>query len=100
MTDSTLDLARRCPECEELGKPYGVRPAPERRGQLHIFVCANDRCKKVGRTWIVQIRPDGTVPEPTLNREKQFPQDEGTARQRIEDARARADSVNRNSLER
>jgi len=99
MSDTTFDEARRCPECKELGQPAGVRPMESRRqGQLHIFRCQNERCKKFERDWIVQVRPDGTIPEPTLNREKSFPEDRGVARGRIERARLAIDKLNQQSL--
>jgi len=93
MSDSTLEEARRCPACNEPGLANGTRPAPERwQGTLHLFKCVNQRCLKVDRTWIVQIRPDGTIPEATLNREKNYPMIEGMpTRERINRARASVD---------
>lgn len=102
MTDTTLDQARRCPTCEELGRSAGTRPADSknrRAGILHIFRCENERCKKFGRDWVVQVRPDGTIPEPTTNREKSFYVDKTTARSKIEKARSGFDSLVRQTLE-
>jgi hypothetical protein len=101
MVDSTLDEARRCPTCNELGKSAGRRPLPKKKfepppGELHIFRCANTRCKRFDRDWIVQVRPDGTVPEPTTNREKSFPTTGGvSARERIERAQRNADHLSK-----
>lgn len=100
MTDSTFDKARRCPSCDQLGRAAGVVPAETRRqGSFHVFKCENERCQKFDRDWIVQVRPDGTVPEPTTNREKSFPQDKGVAKGRIEKARNYADNLVNQSLE-
>jgi len=100
MSDTTFDQARRCPVCSELGQPAGVRPMESRRqGKLHVFKCANQRCKKFDRDWIVQVRPDGTVPEPTKHREKSFPEDRGVARARIDRARASLDRLVQQSLD-
>lgn len=97
--DSTLDVARRCPTCEELGKAVGTRPCPERyMGVFHIYRCENTRCARQGRDWLIQIRPDGSIPEPTTNREKSFPQEKGVARGRIEAARAKADMSLKDSI--
>lgn len=99
MTDTTYDTARRCPTCEQLGQRIGTRSLPERgQGSLHIFRCQNDRCPKSGRDWIVQVRPDGSIPEPNTNREKSFPQEKGVARSRIEKAQASADRSMNQSL--
>lgn len=103
MSDTTFDEARRCPECQELGVAAGTSPVDAknyRAGRLHIFNCANQRCKKYDRQWVIQVRADGTIPEPTLNREKSFPNvDRATARARIEKARAGADNLVRQTLE-
>lgn len=102
MSDTTLDEARRCPECQELGRANGTRPADpgnRRAGLLHLFRCENTRCRRTGRDWVVQVRPDGTIPEPTTNREKSFYVDKSAARGRIEKARAGFDNLVRQSLE-
>lgn len=100
MSDTTFDEARRCSTCGELGQPYGVKPLENRRrGSLHVFKCQNKRCKKYDRDWLVQVRPDGTIPEPTLDREKSFPEDRGVAKARIERARASVDRLVQQSLD-
>lgn len=98
MPDTTLEDARRCYRCEEPGIAIGTRPCPERRmGIFHMFRCANERCKGYGRDWLVQVRPDGTIPDATMNREKMFPVDKD-ARERIDKARARADATLNQSI--
>lgn len=102
MTDTTFDQARRCPTCQELGRASGTRPADtknRRAGTLHIFRCENTRCKRYDRDWLVQVRADGTIPDPTTDREKSFPLERGTARERIEKARASVDKLVRQTLE-
>lgn len=102
MSDTTFDEARRCPACEELGQAAGIRDADStnrRAGKLHIFRCQNQRCKKYNRDWVVQVRADGTIPDPTKNREKSFPIDKNAARGKIERARAGVDNLVRQSLE-
>lgn len=100
MGDTTLDEARRCPTCGELGQAVGVRPMESmRQGKLHVFRCQNTRCMKHDRDWLVQVRPDGTIPEPSKNREKSFPEDRGVARGRIDKARASVDRLVQQSLD-
>jgi hypothetical protein len=61
MPDSTLELAKRCPDCKEPGDFQQELPGP-RRSKVKVYVCRNDRCKTKGETWIVQINADGTIP--------------------------------------
>lgn len=102
MPDSTFEEARRCPTCQEPGDVDSKRPytGPERYlGTLWVFICKNERCKRYERTWVVQVRPDGTIPEPTLNREKLFPRDPGSHQARVAKARANVDDLVNRSLE-
>lgn len=102
MSDTTLEEARRCPECQEMGRSAGTRMAEagnRRAGLLHIFRCENTRCKKHNRDWIVQIRADGTIPEPSLNREKSFYIDKANARTKINKAREGFDRLVEQTLE-
>jgi len=98
--DTTYDTARRCYRCNELGQHIGTRPAPERRmGSFHVYQCRNERCVGFERDWIIQVRPDGTIPTPETNREKSFPMEEGVSRKaRTDAARARVDELLRESL--
>lgn len=90
--DTTLDEARRCPCCEELGNL--LRKTRISNGFLHVFTCENSRCKKKDREWIVQVRPDGTIPTPSKNRDKQFYVDPGVAKSRTEAIRRQLDIQN------
>jgi hypothetical protein len=98
MTESTFETAKRCPRCQQPGRQNSIQPAPERHmGNIHIYSCANDRCDRAGRTWIIQVRPDGSIPEPTMHRDKSFPMD-GNSAERIARSRARMDEIQNQSL--
>ena len=73
MTDTTLDEARRCPKCEQPGVENNRRPI--RGGGTSIeFGCRNERCRWYNQPgWIVDVRPDGTLPNPDRHRSKAFP---------------------------
>jgi hypothetical protein len=60
--NTTFEIAKKCPTCREAGEEVSVQPAPGGNGQVHIFACRNERCKDVDERWIVQTRPDGTIP--------------------------------------
>jgi hypothetical protein len=103
MPDTTLEEARRCPTCTEPGDIESRKPftgAERYLGTLWVFVCKNQRCKRYDRTWVVQVRPDGTIPEATLHREKNFPLADGSHRERVERARATVDDLVNRSFER
>jgi hypothetical protein len=78
MTKTTIEEAKSCPKCGEPGVPAGTFPA---RGagvppgsMNHRFECRNSRCRWNGEICrIVTIRPDGSIPEPTTKRDKQYP---------------------------
>lgn len=73
MTDTTLDAARRCPKCEQPGVEENRRHM--RGGGMSItFGCHNERCRWYGQPgWVVDVRPDGTLPDPDRHRSKAFP---------------------------
>lgn len=102
MAEPTYEEAKRCPRCEQPGAENGSRPAPERHmGRLQIFKCLNERCARFEGIWIVQIRPDGSIPEPTINREKNYPVMGGmSTKERIAKARADIDNLNQSSITR
>lgn len=74
---TTLEEARRCPKCRQPGELSRQIPAP--RGatpgaRMHIFVCKNNRCRWNGEVCrVVQVNPDGSIPEPTKH-VKSFPE--------------------------
>lgn len=70
--DTTYDTARRCPICEELGAEISKKPF--RNGSKQItFQCRNERCRWYNTNYTISVRPDGTIPEPTLLRDKHYP---------------------------
>lgn len=72
--DTTIDEARRCPKCEELGQETNVKPGPSRGSKEISFTCKNDRCQWFDQVCrVVTIRADGSIPEPTTRRTKNFP---------------------------
>jgi hypothetical protein len=76
VTDTTLDEARRCPKCQEQGMFVASRPAHGARPgtKLDSFRCDNERCKWYGEICrIIQINPDGSIPQAIMKRDKQFP---------------------------
>lgn len=67
--------ARRCYECKMVGAEKGRsagRTGVMRGSTIITLECKNSRCSNNNTPWIVQIRPDGSIPEPTLDREKEF----------------------------
>lgn len=103
MPDSTFEEAKRCPTCTEPGDVESRKPfrGTERYlGTLWVFICKNERCPRYERTWVVQVRPDGTIPEPTLHREKNFPMyDKGHHQANVAKARASVDDLINRSYE-
>lgn len=82
MTSSWED-ASRCPADQSPGKEQGKRPF--NGGQLITLTCQNTRCEYNDTGWVVQIRPDGTIPEPTTERDKFFPKLAGWQKERARD---------------
>jgi len=74
LPDSTFEEAKRCPKCNEPGREVAETKAKDLVSIVHIFACENVRCLEVGERWLVQTRPDGSVPQPDETRgEKAFP---------------------------
>lgn len=71
--DTTIDEARRCPKCQELGKKVLEAPGNSRGSKELTYTCENDRCKWYGQTCsVVTVRSDGSIPDPNRHRAKQF----------------------------
>lgn len=86
MTDTTFEEAKRCPICSVPGQVL------KRSGRMHTFICENDRCQKNGRTWVVEPRSDGSLPDPNRVIENPFHRhDRVLIDQRIAGMRALAD---------
>jgi hypothetical protein len=82
---ASWDEARRCDvhgdPGKETGRVYGQGTA---RGSKFVTLeCARKDCP-IG-TWIVQIRPDGSIPDKTTERDKHFPKLPGWRRERGRD---------------
>lgn len=73
---ASYEEASRCPKCKEVGRLANKRSIKNIRGAtIHIFECHNEKCKWFNESgWMVQVNPDGSVPNPDVNRPKQFPQ--------------------------
>lgn len=72
---ANLDDALHCPKCKQPGNPVASHNSTGAKGQpvvVHSVKCENERCRWYDTTWIVQVNPDGTVPERKAG-EKEFP---------------------------
>lgn len=97
--DTTIDEARRCPKCQELGEET-KREHTRRGGKELTFTCQNERCIWYGQTCsVVTVRPDGSIPDPNLHRQKQFNKgpDRTEQVQAMLDAQLRAERTGQNN---
>lgn len=70
--DTTIDTARRCSKCNELGEETKVERLPRGAKEL-TFTCRNERCVWHNQTCsVVTVRADGSIPDPNKNRRKHF----------------------------
>ena len=67
---SDWEVARRCPACNVPGHETGKRPAPSGDGNLIELHCKNTACPEINLPWYVQVRSDGTIPEPTVHKKE------------------------------
>lgn len=72
MSDTTYEEARRCPRCEQPGVELGSRAGPH-GSRIHTIQCKTTRCKWFNTNYTVQVNSDGSIPNPTLERPKNFP---------------------------
>jgi hypothetical protein len=63
--DTTIEEAQRCTTCLFPGRvAQTMTPGHLPRGTRVLVVeCPNDRCKFYLERWLVQINPNGTIPE-------------------------------------
>lgn len=73
MADTTYEEAARCPRCEQPGQEVAAGTHQMKGGsELRTIYCRNPRCSWCDTPWVVQVNPDGTVPPPTVDRQKSF----------------------------
>jgi len=74
MADTTFEEAKRHHICDQPGLEVKTqRPEGAPRGTLvHVFECKNERCEGFEDRWMVQTRPDGSVPTPGERGPKAF----------------------------
>lgn len=91
---ATLEEAKRCPKCNNVGKENGIKPGAKPRTKVLVMLCENPLCRWHGTGWMIQINPDGSIPDPADNPRgpKQFiiPRTEGEANAIIESINAEA----------
>jgi hypothetical protein len=61
-TTTTLEEASHCPSCKFPGEANPREQNLGRRGKLITYTCRNERCDWCNTSWVVQVRPDGTIP--------------------------------------
>ena len=73
---TTLEDAKRCPRCGEPGEENGMRPAGPGAvpgTKMLTVLCRVESCRWFGTGWVIQINPDGTIPEANTKQEKAYP---------------------------
>ena len=70
---TTWDEASKCPRDGAYTGIVKTRKTIPGQGQLVELQCPEDHCPFHETGWIVQVRPDGTIPDKAEVREKQFP---------------------------
>lgn len=101
MKKGDYEEARKCWKCKQYGKLDKTIPCENKAdGKVEIFVCESQTCPKFEETWIVQVLPDGTIPERTLGDAKEFPpltpDQEAFARRQIEEIQLADPTIPRN----
>lgn len=80
---ASWDEARLCPKCKQPGKEINRMPDGA-GGQVVVLECANPadqiwgpymegERQMPGERYVVQVRSDGTIPDPEANPDKAFP---------------------------
>jgi hypothetical protein len=70
MSEATYETAKRCPKCTEPGEDMGGKPAPglPPGTKVHLIYCRKEGCEWFNTCWLVQVNPDGSVPQPKDHR--------------------------------
>lgn len=76
---ATFEEASRCPKCEQPGRPGSPQPSAKPGVRVVPVTCENERCRWYNTGWLVQLNPDGSVPDPseTPRGPKQFDRADG-----------------------
>jgi hypothetical protein len=84
---ASWDDASRCPRHELKGAEQSSRPMKhgEQRGTLVTLTCPQETCEYYDAGWVVQIRPDGTIPDARQSHDKSFDPLPGWKRERGRD---------------
>jgi hypothetical protein len=63
---ASIEEASKCPKCGLTGELSGAPQQSAKPGvRVLTYKCKNDRCKWYDTGWLVQLNPDGSVPEPS-----------------------------------
>lgn len=80
MSETTYEEAKRCPRCGIPGDHTSTTPGKDRRGKpvsIHMIFCRTEGCRWENTSWVIQVNPDGSIPQPDSERdamrEKAFP---------------------------
>lgn len=88
---TTFEEAKQCPRCGKVGEDVKTSTQHDRRGNLvtvHYIYCRNILCIWLDTAWVIQVNADGSIPEPSAFRGKQFPTISDESKTRIEEALA------------
>lgn len=69
---TSFEEAKACPKCGLTGTEGKATKRPG-GGKNVPITCMNERCRWYDTSWVITIRPDGTIPDATTDRVKQFP---------------------------
>jgi hypothetical protein len=73
---TTLEEASKCPRCDNFGDVGPRRPTAKPGYDCIVITCKTELCPWYDTGWIVQINPDGTIPDAappgTVRGAKQF----------------------------
>lgn len=96
MSEVRLEDAQRCPKCEQVGE-LNIKRKNRDGSKSFEVTCHNDRCSWFNTKWVIDTNPDGSVPEPKLNRRKAYPEipDRTEDVQRAVDAQLRVETQDR-----
>ena len=68
---ATWEDASRCPICKEAGRE-DVTKSLGRKGKVITLICENRACRWYNTGWVVQVGPNGEIPDPTTGRDREF----------------------------